>query len=228
MVNVNGCTHLIGGSQNSKHFVWNDLNKSLNPVFDFANIKVPTPSITYWSRETTLSGIEFLRGSCLIHVASQNKLLLFGGDTFNGYYNLSYIYEYSLETKVWGKWNDTIQLTCVYAGAVLTDDERYVIIVGGNFSDKIYVLDIIEPSLKRSSIKCPKQGSHLINKMGNEFLINTFIKITSNHIEIPMDIIGLVGKYFGNEVLHWIQYNNGDTMKREHYVISFDDILASV
>ena len=107
----------------------------------------------------------------------------------------------------------------------MTKDERYIIIAGGNSSNRIYVLDLEQRLLKLSRFDCPKHGSHLINKMGNEFLVNAFLKVTSDHIEIPMDIIGLVGKFFGNEVLHWIEYNKGER-KREHYVISIDDILS--
>ena len=51
-----------------------------------------------------------------------------------------------------------------------------MIIVGGNDSDKIYILDTLTETARFSHIRAPKKGSHLINKMGNEFLINTFIK----------------------------------------------------
>ena len=134
--------------------------------------------------------------------------MLFGA-TSNEF--LSVIYEYSLGTNKWKKWDKEILIKRKFCGAILTWDEKYVIIAGGNESDEISVLDIDNQCLKISDIKCPKAGPNLISKTvtGNQVrgncLVHGYVKMTKE-LEIPMEIIDLIAVYYPIEMMHWIKW----------------------
>ena len=218
LINVDNQIHVIGGARNTKHSIWNDDKKELEEVFDFATI------IT--------AEINCLRGSSLIHVPSKNILLLFGGKKNAN--PLNDIYEYSFANKEWRKWNDGIQFSASYAPAVLTKDERYIIIAGsfdGSVQgNDIFVLNIDEVSLKKSCIKCPQSGSHLIaitsNNEMDDLLVNGYIRFIND--KIPMEIIDLMTQYYNMEMLHWIAYETNYKKPKEHHMIPVRDVIHSV
>ena len=229
LVNVGQDIHVIGGSQCSKHFIWNDESKELDEIFDFSTIENEAikgvgdedGNIVMETHSISLSGSDedFLSGSCLIYVSSQDLLLIFGGPLKN-------IHQFSLATNTWTVWNDKLDCSFSYGIAVLTNDERYVIIVGSFGSDEIYVLDLRQELLKKSAIRCPESGSHLAaissNIQMDDLMVNGYIRFI--HDEVPPEIVGLILKYYTVEMLHWMAYKKS-TIPRGHYMIPVNDII---
>ena len=211
---VDGNIHVIGGTQSSKHFIWNINAKECKEVFDF---------------EAILGlNTKRLEGCCLIYVATKNVFLLFGGHIKSGD-KLSSVYQYSFIDGQWTKWSDSVTFDGEYAAAILTRDERYVIIVGGASSNDIFILDLKTESIRKSEIECPEYGANLIAKTGDQqrddHLIHGFVKRTKE-IQIPLEIVDLILKYYSREMIHWMKWS-GNKKARHHHTISVERILQN-
>lgn len=121
LVNVNGTIHKMSGTPNNAliHRVWDD-NKMI------------WEQSTLWEIETYSEVI----GMSLIHVPSENMIVMIGG--FNPVYNQKKnndeelrhlgIWTYQIETKRWTEINDSFLFGA--CSAVLTSNEKYIIIDG--------------------------------------------------------------------------------------------------
>ena len=111
----------------------------------------------------------------MIHVESQNKLILLGGlgDTDNWPLRSNRITEYSIANNTWGlladKDGETVVLPLgLYGfGCVLTKDERYIVIFGGTSGreggeeDGIYYLDLLTMKWTECVLKCPSNNNYV-------------------------------------------------------------------
>ena len=121
----------------------------------------------------------------------------------------------------------------------MTNDEKYIIIVGGQRSDKIHVLDLDKSVLTESWwIRCPESGPNLVvkedQKMTTDLLVHGYIKTELYYhdmIYIPLDIMNMISRYYGfEEMIHWIYYSKSNTLygqnqRKDHFTIPINDIL---
>eukprot|EP01084_Bolivina_argentea_P029366 54510_1 len=135
--------HVIGGEYNNKHRVYNITN----------NIDATACVAKFTMRENAF------HSSGLVHLSSQNKMLIFGGqdadrpgnsdcDGCAGVYgeeecSLDEIWSYSFDSKQWTLLDIKMPHPMQEFGIILTSDERYVIFIGGlyYYDDYEYVTD---------------------------------------------------------------------------------------
>ena len=144
----------------------------------------------------------------------------------------------------WSCWKQ-MKYDYVYSMAVLTCDEKYVILAGGyneNFAetDDINVLTLDDDGqhkLQLSRIKCPHRGPHYIAKTGggimDRLLVYGYIRnmmkgLDIDILKIPLEIMDMITNWYNVEMMHWIQCEGIKTDGKEHYVIPVDDILNSL
>ena len=156
--------------------------------------------------------------------------MLFGGKA-NYNFKLEHIYEYSLRDKTWQRWHKMeVQLTNKYSVALLTWDEKYVIVAGGNNSKDIFVIDIDEKTVKKCDTECPHAGAHCVGLTGDKrrdiMLIHGYVYRDWKDVEIdiPLEIGELIVRFYCMEMLHWVRWMSG-SKEREHYTIPIELIL---
>eukprot|EP01084_Bolivina_argentea_P256778 432458_1 len=229
LVNVNGTTHIIGGSGNSKHLTWNDTNNLFDEMHDFCKDGI----------------VSHIRGPSAVYVPSQKIILMFGGTNGESTRMIGFIWKYDIYSNKWSKVNG-IKFDFSDTSSVLTSNEEYVVISGGinkDFQDIdiIHVLDIRDKNnyiLKECSIKCPMNGYHPIIRSGgglkDELLVIGWIKHLFNSSPfndmtlISSDIMQLISMWYYQETIHWIEFENiDDRQSNNHFGITLKHILLS-
>eukprot|EP01084_Bolivina_argentea_P249817 418350_1 len=233
MINIKGITHLIISTyiegQNafwsppaSSHVIWNNENNSMNIVKQF---------------ET------YHHFGEIIYIQSKHAMLLLGRD----FTDISFIY--SLKTGKRTQLRGFSGIVSVLDSAVLTHDEKYVIIPSWNKT--FYALKIqfsqpakIQYKLQKSSVRLPdgfrfsfvRQQFECVMVTGgwkDEILVIGYIKKLFNAQEFepltmpPIYIMKLISVWYMEEMLHLIAYNDGSN-EREHFAISVQHILSSL
>ena len=155
-----------------------------------------------------------------VYISKKNMIYTFGGYHFGGEcIAVDTIQSYNLETKEhnqlddlripkWGR--DSF-------GCIMTNDEKYVIIFGGEDDDEvetddIYVFDMDGMNVRTSNIKCPKDDEYYAVLMGNH---QEHLKIVYGYIRwcwsleqfdgisFPChDVIDLMVKWYSDEIVY--------------------------
>ncbi len=149
MVYADNKIHLIAYNDSWKntnvmHLIWNEDTNSTTKIHD-------------------LQLNQHISDVSAVYIASKQTILLMFQQPHNGYVSL---WKYCLKSNKWTKIN-LIRLS-VFGSTVLTSNEQYVIIAGGQgkylkHSDKIYVLDITDENdykLRESGIRCQFNHFH--------------------------------------------------------------------
>ena len=181
---------------------------------------------------------ENFNGFGLIYRKKWGEVLVFGGhETNEEMYGrkLSDIYKYSLINNLWSMLDvDLLPFDMNRFGYVMTKDERYVIIMGGN-TDKwpqkdnmIFIADLDERVLRKSEMTLPFEGECeailMGNKEENDLLVHGFVKnvmkLNGNgyQMNVPFALISLIAVWHSVEYIHVIQYSS-------HVKIKLDMIL---
>eukprot|EP01084_Bolivina_argentea_P198376 339704_1 len=132
-------------SQNGDHYVCNKTNE--------------------FNKITTCQSFDGLSSYCLIHLKSQQSVLLFGGVKPRGVQFIDWsdsIYRFSCMDSQWKELNIKMPIKLSLFGLVATKNEQYIIILGGlttahKSSDDIFIYDIRNNIFTKSKIKCPKK-----------------------------------------------------------------------
>merc|ERR1712228_82068 len=165
------------------------------------------------------------RAGVAIYVPSKQLILLIGGyDDVVGFPPSSDLWIFSLPTQKWRK-TQNIQFEGYLFGAVLTSNERYIVLLGGindhkHYVDDIFVLDIKNEDdskwkLRKSTVKCPKIGRCKALRTGgidskDDILINGFIKDCFKmkefkNIQLPPSyIMKIISMWYDAEMIHWL------------------------
>eukprot|EP01084_Bolivina_argentea_P006514 12359_1 len=235
---ANNSIHLIGGDTSASHQIWDTNQERFREVFDFS------------------AHYKHIRYGCCVYAPNKQAVFLIGGMISDNptYKAINCIWQYSLKS---GTWKEMINIPFDYCNvsAVLTDDERYVIIAGGwklgpedanqKGDDAIFALDTNTLELKQSTIKCPKPGSNHLVKTGvfkAEWIVHGYVKrlFRTNvfqHMEMPpLCIVKKIEAFFSKEMLHWIDYearygrfpDSNQKDKYKHYVISLAQIITNL
>ena len=173
----------------------------------------------------------------MVHLKSQNKLLLFGGIGIDYYneYEQDTIYSYSISNKKWNTLSTQLPIPLCYFGYVLTKDEKKIIIFGG-FSiywenmNAIYICDIDTMKFKKADILCPTlnsiYGAVIMDCYdNNELLTYGYLrliwksKLFLNLRFISMDVILIINSMYCMEYVYLL-----DT-KNNHWKIKLVDIF---
>ncbi|MCP4141178.1 MAG: hypothetical protein GY755_13000, partial [Chloroflexi bacterium] len=184
-------------------------------------------------------GLEELYNGKAIYISSKKCILLIGGGYFGDatYPNLSTeVWLYNLQNQKWIQ-IDNFSFPRRSFEAVLTSNERYIVLFGGviyphytigdKCVDDIFVLDMKHDGnwkMKKCNIKCPKKGECIGTRTGGktDIIVMGFVKECFQlkelvHLRLPpMYIISLIAKYYNSEMIHWIQCG---VEKYEHYGI---------
>ena len=171
---INGECHVILGGDSTSDYKWNSKLKQFEKVFEF---DFPYDANAY--RE--YSPHDGVCGHRIIHIKSQNKSILFGGyDQSNDEY-LDDIWEcnHNYDKNNYTKWkklsNIKLPIGMCDFGIILTKNEDYVIMFGGDASEwdmegikSILILDLDEMKFYQSKIKLPSKDRIYAVSMGNE------------------------------------------------------------
>ena len=171
----------------------------------------------------------------LIHVPSQNIILLIGANCQHG---PSVIWKYEINTKLWTPTGiNTLWFTL--SSAILTTSEKVVVIAGYDkaLCNKLYILNIEDPvnyTLNHCTIGCPVPDAR-----------NSVLSVTGGDVDCELLVIGWIKKLFETEnfstlqllplylmqsvvpwlsceQLHWIYRSSG-----AHYAINMHHVVSA-
>ena len=168
-------------------------------------------------------------GHSMVHLKSQNKLLFIGG-------RLKKIIIWDI---INDKWSILKGLEIVNssgysryrAGVIMTRDEKYAIIFGGQRCDMIDIFDINKRVVYQSNIKCPQEREYRAmltdNVEKNNVIIHGYLKNVwknkefNNLDQLPLELIILITTFYANEYVHLMRLNG------EHWRMSLSELLHS-
>eukprot|EP01084_Bolivina_argentea_P111923 199636_1 len=221
---LNDQFHMIGGcSSSTEHLLWD--GNELKSQFDFSIGKSLHVSFFYFSQPG------------IAHIPSKNSLLCIGG--YSGKCH-DWIYLYNTKCKTWTKLSQRLPVPMWFCGCVVSRNQKYVILLGGDYTDTIYVLDVATMKFRKSSIICPEKACvHAINMYDAEkdmlltfgYIRNIFNLPQCNAMSFPpIYLINIISSYYSNE---WIfvttivkaNLNHESKINGRHWKIKLDDIL---
>ena len=188
--------------------------------------------------------VDYMRGlRSAFHIKSRESILMIdaGGR----------IYEYSLVNNKWIKWNIRSPAKSLTGSAVLTKDERYVIIFSNQtdrsrhtnyipltyVTNAIFIYDFRMRKFMKSKIELPTEvgisyrNSLSIttrNKFAEELLVFGFVNRVyklnrfKNVQKLPVYLIKFIGKWISIEYVHFIS-----EVSRKHWRICVDAIIEN-
>eukprot|EP01084_Bolivina_argentea_P205652 351285_1 len=206
------------------------------------NYKQDTQTLEIISDTLQSQNSTHLTDQSVIYIPSKQSILLLGGlyehDTLT-----KELWIYSLKTQKWKMINNVI-FEGYWFSAVLSSNEQYIILFGGQNDSKkyddpvddIFVLDIKDDNafkLKKSTMRCPQPGEcHGVRTGGinskSDILVIGFIKKCFKENELkniqlpPLYIMKLIANWYSMEMIHWISKGGN-----EHYCIKLKDILST-
>ena len=206
--------HIIGGYDRNTHFIYNLQTKSLELIHTFEQF-------------------ESMLGIALVHIKSQNVILLIGGSC---HYNYMHCHRFCLKTQKW-KEIDNIKFEFYGGSAMLTKDEKHIIVNakfqgGSDQRNEIGIIDVIDKDkyeirLKEfsSPTKTIKTSKYMTITGGlsndkNELLIAGFVRQYKD--EISKDVIGIVCTFCNDALIHCIRV--GENVN-EHFVMPVQELL---
>eukprot|EP01083_Nonionella_stella_P096440 271111_1 len=219
LIKIQSSLHLIGGSDNTKHYTFDTNNFSTSCMCDFR-------ASGYWGNGNYYHG--------LIHIKSRQQLLLFGGFELGVRFGGNEILLYSLETNQWTKCVDAQLPTPLYAFAyIVTKDGTQLIIFGGNTGDDVSV-DILIMSLdtmeiRKSKVTCRffrigqiQFDAVLLNEQRfDQALISGYLRLFCNgSYSIPLDVTGIIARMSSVDNVHLLSAD-------EHWKLPLAAILES-
>eukprot|EP01084_Bolivina_argentea_P251649 422125_1 len=215
--------HIICGSKNNKHLLWNNNTSKFQALHSFNKILNKSNNELY--------------GQTLVYIPSQKALLLFGGGSSNLY--RKWIWKYSLNNNSWGKIAMRLPYSFFKTACILTKDEKYIIMLGGGISDYgnlryIHVMNLNTMLIQRSNVNLPTRNPvhvGLIKNMNIPYLVNGFMKMFYNtcaneiYKRFPLELIRCIMTWVGQEIwcIHVV-----DRITSEHWKIGVNSILNNV
>eukprot|EP01084_Bolivina_argentea_P087919 158729_1 len=146
----NGNIHILGGKCSKLHLVLSNL------LGNSAVISKQIACFDEWKECNTCNGS--------VYIKSKNCFFVFGGyDTGNNDVRLNGIWKYDITQQIWNKMSAVLPYKMDSFAWVKTNDEKYIIILGGSvneeeWTDNIIVWNIESMVLSMSNIKCPQSA----------------------------------------------------------------------
>lgn len=206
--------HIIGGSKSSKHYAWNINDKDWKEIHDFNVQSIFSPCLVY------------SRTSGLLLIGMKSKMSSERFRDIKRFYSSSQKWD---SANVWqrgkhrGKIGAEIAFCSYHVSAAIVSGGDYIIIAGGyerdKPSDKIFVLDMKEDShswkFYESHVKLPVARHCQIASTTvaiDKGIVYAYIRRLYRSMEFEnvkfgfpsMDVIGCIGYYYNEEILHWL------------------------
>ena len=227
---IGNILHIIGGQDYNNHL-----------TFD-----------TFWGEIIEKSRFEhnFLQDSTALHVKSKNCILLIGGDSGDYYKSKgvkqrrwSGIKRYDLTKETWSDVRVSPAFNYSSVRAVLTSNERHIIVTPYESKGKVMVIDIDnddEFKLKETNIPLPHQVIHDIVRLGDDsapLIVFGYMRQNWSSFDcrdgfesldiFPLYLVEIVERYFNLEQLHWVARGSACHNKStNHYSIAMNKILT--
>ena len=205
---INNKCHVIGGSDNKNHFIWDEDNQKFETKFTFPGLN------------------KGIHGHGAIYAPNRNMIYLFGGYDYAAAKYMKKIWKCDVEKDY--KWECMMTLPQkieeLYDYAyVLTPDERYIVLF---MADHIVMLDLNEDSFYQSEmdgfnaihgVVCGGRGKEV------EILVSGYVRMISNEFGmiVPYELIGIFVQYYCTEDVYLID------AYRKHVKICLNDILSA-
>lgn len=220
---IDGEYHIICGSTNPYHIKWSNSQQDWRIVHRFVDLQDGNAG----------------PGCC--YLQSKQEIILFGGiDTAN----IDTIWRYRIKDETWHKLHDVVLPTPTNVfGYALSSDERYIFVLGGERQiwdvdqhilaetrdiDDIYVIDLLQWKVMKSSITCPSAAQYhafISPKLRpNRHLSAGFIRQhvqPSDCVHVPSDIIHLLSDWYCEDYLYLLKTGG-------HWRINIDHILQNM
>ena len=208
---INGRFHLFGGWEHNKHAIWNDHEKRFEDIYEFRESTEDVYKRGFTNHE-------------VVYHKSENKVYLLGGMDKITWTDADDIWCYNVDKQEWNKLDIKLPEPMSSFVAVITMDERYVIIVKYD----IFVWDLMEMVIKKCDICVPEQfrlgaerGCVIGNRQDQDLLVYGYVKrFSSKYTLISDDLIDLILKFCSNEWLHLMSFDRNDN----HWKIEINTI----
>ena len=188
---------------------------------------------------------ETRKDAVAIYISSKQCIMLIGGQTEAGE-AVKNIGIFSMKTQTWTT-IDNLYFNRYGFGAVLSPNERYVLLFGGMIpgvgpTDDISILDIRNDNqltLRESNIRCPYKGvCSVVRAIGfdikDSILIMGYMKQCyknkefNQYVSIPTDIISMIHQWYCGDMVHyffrrkhWYWYS----ITNQHFIVNTQKIL---
>eukprot|EP01084_Bolivina_argentea_P067769 123360_1 len=207
-ITINNVFHIIGGWTNNKHYIFDEQTNSFTEIYTFDEFH---PGFGNFS---------------LVHLASEHKLLLFGGK--HPHFISDTVYSFCTVQYKWNKLNVKLPVALYGSAAVKYNYDQYVMLFGGITGSShvniktIYIFDVKANKFYESkNVFCPFKGTVKAIKTSNYIhrlmLISGYIRCVII-VEWPgQDMIDLIVAMYGlDEYAHLIGdgYAEGGIHKR--------------
>ena len=218
---LNNQYHIICGSWNKHHYIWNETTLKFESVHRFTGLYQGNHS------------------HGLVHIKAKKQLILFGGLDKRIYQDAIWKCQYTLATNTepatyqWEKLQLKLPFRMHSFGYILSADERYIVIVGGkvgslHFLNDIYIADVKEGIIRKCAINCPGKSEYLCFKGYDrteqqiELIVGGFLRTyySDNMRNVPVEIIQMLKSWVLCYDIHLIQKGVPSQWK-----IAFDKIL---
>ena len=198
--------HVIGGSRNKCHLIWNQNEKKFDPpIFTFDE----------WKNGVYGHGAVFVKKKRIVYV--------FGGYNFDGVGYLFTFWKCEVDKGYeWTKLAITAEIKMYYRAYMLTSDERYIVIFGAK---KVCLLDTNEEKCHYydSELMYASMNSGLLSSSNkNIFVVGGYIRNVVKEFDmiIPVDVIGIIETYYNIDMVYLLDSNS-----QRFYHVLLDDVL---
>eukprot|EP01084_Bolivina_argentea_P263478 445964_1 len=209
---VNNTFHIIGGDRNCKHYMWNENKSQFDLIHSFS---------------------EYSEGySCqeIVHLQSQNALLLMGGYDGTMGFALRDIWKFSLINNKWETAKFTLKQTSYRFACAVSPNERYIALLGDYYSQNIYILDTKTMDIMKSKYEIPQNSYYMnavtiINDERNKKIVFGYLRMECQIFGklFPMDIMNTIHKWYYTTDVHIIDTYSFDNF---HWRMSLHDLLT--
>ena len=219
MVFMTETFHVFGGAKSNLHYEWSNLSHTLQTKHKFP-----------WKMGNVLHG--------LVDLKSKQKLLLFGGYDYaitQTIKDLDDIWCYDKKIKKWSLMDVKLPIKINSFGYILTPDERFVIIFGGEVMDKliddIWIWDLDKMEFKKSKLKCPMNTGYRVEIMSfnktDAIVVHGWIRfnyaqlLTKSALSFPIELVRMIALYYIYIDIYLLQHYDGNKM----WKINIDEII---
>ena len=199
LIMINNECHIILGGSSEYHYKWNSKLQKLEIIFEFTQFP------------------DGLYEHGVIHIKSQNRLLLLGGYISGEEHCSDEIWEYGTNNTCLNIWkqlhNTELPIEMTDFELVLSKNEDYLILFGGLDKEdqtmkNIFILNLREMRFYSSKITLMTESivsrTVLMNNENNRVILKGFIRNISKEYDmnIPSELVQLLHAYFDRETIY--------------------------
>ena len=222
--------HVIGGKDHNNHVTYDTFYGEITEKYRF--------------------GHDCLQDAQALYVKSKDSILLIGGHS--GSYNRSQaikqrrwsgIKKYDLKQEIWSDVAVSPRFNYANVHAVLTSDEKHIIVTPYGKRGNVMVIDIANDdkyTLRETNIALPYPVPHDIVRIGvdsDKLIVNGYVRQSWLSFDardefkvlevFPLYLVEHIQKYFNVEEIHWVARGSACRGKNtNHYCITLNNILT--